>query len=178
MIPSHFRAVSTQVQFEPGYLLDGDNGRLWTDQYLALAAGVEQRHPFFDRRIVEFLLRIPTLQKIGRSGERKYVLRQAMAGILPEAVRLRNGNTDYSFVFRDGLARHWKAFQAMFQDSRAAAAGYIDAPAFLRELEAKRVGAGATSHADITPTLALEFWLREIGEPVLSGFPGQFVAGS
>jgi asparagine synthase (glutamine-hydrolysing) len=166
LIPRHFKEVATQVQFEPGFLLDGDNGRLWSDQYVGLTSNVEQRHPYFDRRIVEFFLRIPMIQKLGRSGERKSVARRAMAGTLPEVVRLRDGNTDYGFVFREGLTQHWKAFQSMFHDSRAATAGFIDAPVFLKELEAKRMGAGNASNADVTPPLAVEFWLREIEEPV------------
>lgn len=165
LIPPNFSTISTQAQFEVSFLLTGDNARLWSDQYLGLAAGIDQRHPYLDRRLLEFLVRIPTVQKMGYWGERKYILRQAMAGDLPDAIRLRQGNTDYGYVFREGLNQHWPAFQALFQDSRAAAAGYIDAKAYLRELEAKRLGGGQAPDSDIAPTLGLEFWLREIEEP-------------
>jgi hypothetical protein len=101
-----------------------------------------------------------------------------MAGTLPEVVRLRDGNTDYGFVFRAGLTQHWKAFQSMFHDSRAAAAGFIDASVVLKELEAKRMGAGNASNADVTPLLALEFWLREIEEPVSDLISSQTGPGS
>ena len=168
LIPKNYKDIASQVQFEAGLLLTADNTRLWSDQYLGLTANIDQRHPFYDRRLIEFFSRIPTLQKIGRAGERKSVMRRAMANTLPDEVRLRKGNTDYGFVFREGLNRHWDTFQAMFTNSRAAAAGYIDGAAFLKVLKAKRLGAGKNTDADIMPTLGLEFWLREIENPILA----------
>lgn len=168
LIPKNFKEISDQAQFEGGLLLAGDNTKLWSDQYLGLPAHIDQRYPYYDRRLIEFFLRIPTTQKIGRSGERKAVMRRAMADILPEAVRLRQGNTDYGFVFREGLNHHWQEIQTLFANSRAAAAGYIDGPAFLKILNARRFGAGTVSDADIIPTLGLEFWLREIEQPAVA----------
>ncbi len=52
--------------------------------------GVELRDPTFDRRLVEFCLAIPT-QLYLRDGEDRWLLRHAMAGALPDAVRLRTG---------------------------------------------------------------------------------------
>ena len=167
LIPKTFKEISDQAQFEAGLLLAGDNTKLWGDQYLGLPAHIDQRYPYYDRRLVEFFLRIPIAQKIGRNGERKVIMRRAMEGILPDAIRLREGNTDYGFVFREGLNHHWAAIQAMFNNSRAAEAGYIDGSAFLKVLKARRFGAENVSDADIIPTLGLEFWLREIEQPVV-----------
>ena len=50
----------------------------------AAAAGVEIRHPFLDRRVVELLVSLPPLWC-----HRKGVLRDAAEGWLPEAVRRR-----------------------------------------------------------------------------------------
>jgi asparagine synthase (glutamine-hydrolysing) len=46
---------------------------------------VEVRHPFFDRRLLEFLLAIPPLPWFGS----KELLRTALRGLLPDQVRLR-----------------------------------------------------------------------------------------
>lgn len=166
LIPKNFKDIASRAQFEAALLLTSDNSRLWSDHYLGLPANIDQRYPFYDRRLIEFFARIPTLQKIGRTGERKAVMRQAMARDLPDAIRFRKGNTDYGFVIRAGFTRHWPTFQAMFTNSRAEAAGYIDGQAFLKVLRDKRLGAGVITDADIMPTLALEFWLREIESPV------------
>lgn len=162
LIPKNFKEIAGQAQLEASLLLVGDNTRLWSGQYLGLPAQVDQRYPFFDRRLVEFFVRIPTTQKIGPSGQRKLVMRHAMTGILPDDVCWRRGNTDYGFVFRDGLNHHWNEFRNIFTNSRAAAAGFIDGTAFLNVLNARRLGSGTVSDAEIIPTLGLEFWLREI----------------
>ena len=50
-----------------------------------MAHSVESRVPFLDYRLVEFAFALPWRQRI-RHGTRKYILRNAMKGILPEPV--------------------------------------------------------------------------------------------
>jgi asparagine synthase (glutamine-hydrolysing) len=57
---------------------------------VASASGVETRHPFLDRRVVEFCMRLPDSQKF-RDGWPKSILRRAMTGYLPETVNWRYG---------------------------------------------------------------------------------------
>jgi asparagine synthase (glutamine-hydrolysing) len=54
----------------------------------AMAFSIEARVPFLDHRLVEWLVSLPPELKL-RRGVTKVVLREAMAGILPEEVRLR-----------------------------------------------------------------------------------------
>lgn len=63
---------------------------------------VEPRYPFFDRRVVEHCLRVPGRHRL-RGGSTRAFLREAMEGILPEAVRTRPGKADLSPAFRAGL---------------------------------------------------------------------------
>ena len=49
---------------------------------------IEARVPFLDHRLVELVFRLPPDLKI-RDARTKYVLREALAGTLPEAVRTR-----------------------------------------------------------------------------------------
>ena len=55
---------------------------------MTMASGVEARVPFLDYRLVEYTMRIPTDRKI-RGGVPKYLLKKALAGILPEQVLAR-----------------------------------------------------------------------------------------
>jgi asparagine synthase (glutamine-hydrolysing) len=55
---------------------------------VAAGCGLESRHPFLDRRVVEFCMRLPDTQK-SRDGWTKSILRRAMSGYLPESVRWR-----------------------------------------------------------------------------------------
>ncbi|MBU6247157.1 MAG: asparagine synthase (glutamine-hydrolyzing) [Xanthomonadaceae bacterium] len=54
----------------------------------AMAHSVEGRFPFLDHRVVEFGNRLPDHWKI-RGLNEKYILRRALAGLLPEDIRFR-----------------------------------------------------------------------------------------
>jgi asparagine synthase (glutamine-hydrolysing) len=84
------------------------------DHYAA-AHGLELRHPFMDKRLVEFCLGLPTAQSLA-NGLTRVVMRNAMDATVPDMIRLRPGKTtmaaafDYGFfeidgeVLRDALA--------------------------------------------------------------------------
>lgn len=50
------------------------------------AFSVEARHPFLDAELSNFMILLPPNQKI-RRGVRKYILRTAMKGLIPESIR-------------------------------------------------------------------------------------------
>lgn len=66
------------------------------------AAGVELRHPFFDRRVVEFLIGLPDHLR-WRHGVHRYLLRQTFGSVLPDVVRTRLDKPDIDHVVVDGL---------------------------------------------------------------------------
>jgi asparagine synthase (glutamine-hydrolysing) len=57
---------------------------------VASSLGIERRHPWMDRRLVEFSLSLPGDQRLSQ-GWPKAVLRRAMEGHLPDGVRYRRG---------------------------------------------------------------------------------------
>ncbi|MFG6106851.1 lasso peptide isopeptide bond-forming cyclase [Leptothoe sp. EHU-05/26/07-4] len=71
------------------------------DRYTA-AFGLEARHPFLDRRLVEFCLAIPSDQKF-RKGFGRVIMRQGLHNILPEAIQWRGDKTDMSANFVSGV---------------------------------------------------------------------------
>ena len=60
--------------------------------------GLDARHPFHDRRLIEFALAIPEEQR-WRSSDTKFVLRQGMGELLPASVRMRLDKGGYSQTF-------------------------------------------------------------------------------
>jgi len=69
---------------------------------IALSKGVEPRSPFSDRRIMEFAIKMPLEAKLAKHWY-KPVLRNSMAGILPEPVRWRrniDGHPGWQFYER------------------------------------------------------------------------------
>ncbi|MFQ5542493.1 MAG: asparagine synthase-related protein, partial [Candidatus Binatia bacterium] len=63
---------------------------------------IESRHPFDDRRVVEFGLALPEEQR-WRGDQRKFILRQAMGNYLPKSVRQRLTKAEFSPVFAKAL---------------------------------------------------------------------------
>jgi len=65
-----------------GYLLCSQGDRM------AMANSVEGRFPFLDHRVIEFANGLPPHHKL-RVLEEKYVLKEAVRGLLPERIRVR-----------------------------------------------------------------------------------------
>ena len=60
-----------------------------------MAFGIEHVLPFFDHRLIEFMFRVPTTLKY-KDGVTKYLLREAMKGIVPEVTRTRVKKTGWN----------------------------------------------------------------------------------
>ncbi len=58
---------------------------------------LEYRFPLHDRRIAEFCLALPEVQR-WRGIQTKFILRQAMKNILPESIRQRTNKGDFTFT--------------------------------------------------------------------------------
>lgn len=71
------------------------------DQYAA-SFSIEARHPFMDKRLIEFCLALPPEQKLD-GGFGRIVMRRALTDILPEKVQWRGGKADLGPNFIDGL---------------------------------------------------------------------------
>ena len=83
------------------------------DRWMA-ARGLDGRHPFLDRRIFEFALAIPEEQRT-RDGVERYVVRNAMRGVLPEEIRTRRIKATYASCFPATLEKAGgaRAFESM-----------------------------------------------------------------
>lgn len=55
--------------------------------------GIEARHPFLDRRLVEFCVALPSAQKL-RDGYGRAIMRSGLRGVLPEKIRQRVTKTN------------------------------------------------------------------------------------
>jgi asparagine synthase (glutamine-hydrolysing) len=92
----------------------------------AAAAGLEARHPLFDLDLVELSLRQPPLATFDRYRSRP-VLRAAMAGSLPDAVRLRPQKALFDPVLIDCLTGpDGAAVHRLLDDPAAELRAYVD----------------------------------------------------
>lgn len=64
--------------------------------------GIEPRHPFLDRRLIELHAWLPLGLRL-REGRYKWILRKAMEGILPQDVAWRRGKEHIGYLFNQAL---------------------------------------------------------------------------
>ncbi len=102
----------------------------------SMAHGVECRMPFMDYRIVEFVFSLPPESKVG-GGYTKRVLREAMNGVLPDAIRLQKKKIGFNAPivnwFRGGL-KEW--MQAQMNMPSFIACPYFDGQKIRSEFNA------------------------------------------
>ena len=102
-----------------GWFADGND----TADRVQSRHGIERRSPFLDRRIVEFGLALPEEQR-WRGTDTKVVLRNAVQGLLPEAVRQRRTKANFGQLCVDLTSE--MVTQRRCVPSTLAALGWID----------------------------------------------------
>lgn len=128
---------------------------------LAAACGVEPRHPFFDRRLVELCLALPWEQKV-RGGWTKSIVRRAMEGYLPDDVRWRRGRWEHlgpSFLKAFLLGRR-ERLRELAEGGIRDVEGYLDAAA-TREAFRRYTESGSLEDGErLWQAVCLREWLR------------------
>lgn len=72
---------------------------------VAAAHGIEPRHPFLDRQLVEYCAWLPLSLRL-RDGYPKWALRQALSPVLPAQVAWRRGKEHLGWRFNFALLQH------------------------------------------------------------------------
>ncbi len=123
--------------------------------------GLEGRHPFYDRRIIEFAFAIPEDQRC-RPRATKYVMRQAAHSLMPESVRQRRGKAEFSSMLVHGLKNVTAAFggETAFPSLGVAQRGWID-PAQLRRVYREKIDDPLANVWPLWSVMELEMWLRD-----------------
>jgi asparagine synthase (glutamine-hydrolysing) len=113
-------------ELNSGFLSQGNELESRSESWFSL----EKRHPFLDRRIVEFALALPEEQRWQRN-QPKFVLRRAMEGFLPETIRRRITKADFSHVFAETLQA--AGGEHLFDSLTIESMGWVDGPV-IREM--------------------------------------------
>lgn len=134
--------------------------------------GLEERHPFADRRLIEYAFVLPQSQRFD-SPFTKVVLRNALSGLLPESIRLRRSKADFSHVFAKALER--LGGKHFFDSLMLAQMGYVNGAAAGRAyatfIHGYRTGDRSynTYMWSLWMVFAVEIWLRTVFDPQISG---------
>jgi asparagine synthase (glutamine-hydrolysing) len=131
---------------------------LMKQDQMSMAASIESRVPFLDHKLVEFTARLPQRLKI-RGWTTKYILRESMKGILPDAIITRRKMgfpVPVGAWFRSEF-RH--VIDEYVLGERTMSRGIFD-PVFVRSL-VEQHQAGANHAERLWALVNFEMWLRQ-----------------
>jgi asparagine synthase (glutamine-hydrolysing) len=129
----------------------------------------EDRYPFLDRDLLEFLFSIPREQLL-RPNQRRSLMRRALAGIVPDEILHRKRK---AYVVRAplfALSNQWSMLAYQAGEMISASRGFVDPGRFLDSL--KNLSEGRDG--PVVPalrTLSLERWLRTAMRARCFAFP-------
>jgi asparagine synthase (glutamine-hydrolysing) len=136
----------------------------------AYDAGPEdRRYPFLDQNLVEFLLSIPVTQLL-RPGERRSLMRRALAGIVPPEIMSRRTKGSVARSTLACMEVHWAEVEALVASPLSAARGYVDRDGLQWALQKLKNG-DAPQLVGLIKTLQLEQWLRGLEKRRISSAP-------
>ena len=140
------------------------------DDRSPMSFSLEMRNPFLDYRIVEYGLSLDSRDLL-HQGLSKWVLREAMRGILPPAIVERPNKQGFKTDEVDWLRRGelGSEIEAVFRSRTAAARPYFRAEAMLAMLDAHR--AGQQFEFDLWRAFTVERWLRLFIDPAVYQAP-------
>jgi asparagine synthase (glutamine-hydrolysing) len=131
---------------------------LMKQDQMSMAASIESRVPFLDHVLVEFVAALPNRLKL-RGLKTKWILREAVRGILPPAV-LSRPKMGFPVPFGVWMRGDWNTLaRDVLLDSRTKQRGIIEPHAAEQLIDAH--AAGTTNGSDaIWSLLNLELWYR------------------
>jgi asparagine synthase (glutamine-hydrolysing) len=129
--------------------------------YVVLEDKLDVRHPFLYRPLVEFALTLPP-ELVVRPYARKWVLREAMRGIVPEPVRTRIGKGSASERYAWSLTAQRQLFEPLVHESILADLGVVSSARLRAAFDAapRQPGRKGDPHSTLQGVLAIEAWLQ------------------
>ncbi len=128
--------------------------------WAAARFGIEPRHPFYDKRLIEFCLALPLEQK-RKDGYDRLILRKAMKVIIPEGIDQRIIKTDLGPNFNRNMRKYErKRMDNLIIKNPSVIEKYVNVPV-LQEKYAQYL-AGNTQHThEIWNITVLGLWLEK-----------------
>ena len=130
----------------------------------ASAFSITTRYPLLDHRLVEFVFALPSNQKF-RNGWTKIILRNAMKGIIPEAIRWRRLKLGTPVPLEKWLIELNQEIRAVFTSKKFGERGYFNQSVILalydRFLKGKMNRVDKAFYAEVFwRVLNLELWFE------------------
>ncbi len=126
---------------------------------MSMATSLETRAPFLDAEVMELAFSMPGTLKI-RDGKRKWILKHALRGVLPETI-LNRRKEGFSIPMKNWLRRELEPLMRELLSPARVAARALFEPAEINRLIDAHV-AGRENHAHtLFPLMVFERWAQE-----------------
>jgi asparagine synthase (glutamine-hydrolysing) len=128
---------------------------------LEKAAGIERRYPYLDRRIIDFVMSLPS-EMLLRDFDDKWIFRQAMRGLVPEAIRVRpSSGTFHPLVDLGWQQKEKSVIESLLASSQLSRYGWVQGDVVAQEWHAYWNNQPRRSLWTLGIWLNVELWLRE-----------------
>lgn len=134
----------------------------WVNQYIPNKMGIEVRHPFFDKRLMEFLAGVSVTIKI-QPDQTKYILRKSMSSILPDEIINRSNKASHAPIIYMGIKKEWENINKYLNFPILSSFGWLE-PKNIKVIFEKWYLGYSPSFEYFTGmlrALALEIWLQK-----------------
>ena len=135
---------------------------------------LEQRYPYLDQSLVEFLTSIPFDQLL-RPGHRRYLMRRALRNIVPAEVLSRRTKVSASRCYAITVGKHWDEINQALVSPLSTRLGFIDGNILRRSLVELKNGQVGEQIGGLLKALSLEFWLRDMAARRMIATPRSWV---
>ncbi len=126
---------------------------------MSMATSLETRAPFLDADVMELAFSMPGDLKL-RDGERKWILKRAMRGLLPGRILTRK-KEGFSIPMKNWLRRELEPLmRSLLSAERVAARGLFDPAEVTRLIDSHVAGRSNQAHT-LFPLMVFERWAQE-----------------
>jgi len=130
---------------------------------MSMATSLETRAPFLDVGVMELAFSMPGQLKL-RDRERKYILKRALRGILPDCI-LQRKKEGFSIPMKQWLRRELSPLmEDLLSPARVARRGLFEAGAVSRLVREHQVGRENHAHT-LFPLMVFERWAQAFLDP-------------
>ena len=141
-------------------VLDTLPSQLRFEDRSSMAFSIEARVPLLDHQLVEYGVALPDHLKV-QNGWNKFAIRQAMQGLIPDTVRLRQKKLSFPAPDRFWLSRDLRAHVNELIQGDLRSRKYINVGTLRRWYNSKEsYTANTESYLGLFRLLSLEMWMR------------------
>ncbi|MBV1888805.1 MAG: hypothetical protein KUG67_00985 [Proteobacteria bacterium] len=160
--PTHFSNSALQARYEAWQNSSTINS-VRSYHQAGESFGIDVRHPFFDRRLVEFSFAIPDDLWI-RENYPKWLLRRSMTGLLPDSVCWNKNKVIFDSFFGQIIRQQKETIRTILADKRLEEMGLVDNNKLLQAFDTVVNNPKTSLNVDLLYALMAQIWFQKYAD--------------